>query len=186
MHTALVGLALIAWSQIDPGGPVAPERTVTVCVETHVPTLHAELVATRIFRRIGVTLNWVRGRRACPADALVLSVTEQTPPDLLPGALAYAQPYEGTTIRVFADRVSFASDHPNRLCGRVLGHVFAHEIGHMLQGVSRHSAEGVMKGKWNSFDFSGMRARPLTFTDLDISLIHNGVDSRKARVPVTD
>jgi hypothetical protein len=106
----------------------------------------AERIASRIFERIGVTLNWLKNPRACPAHALILSVTDETPPNLLPGALAYAQPYEGVHIRVFADRVMAASDYPQpKLCGRVLGHVFAHEIAHMLQGVSRHSAEGVMK-----------------------------------------
>lgn len=29
------------------------------------------------------------------------------------------------------------------------GHVMAHEIAHILKGVSRHSADGVMKAQWD-------------------------------------
>jgi hypothetical protein len=64
---------------------------VTVCVESRVPTLLAEKVASRTFGEIGVMLNWVRGHRGCPTGALILSVTA-TLSDLLPGALGYAQP----------------------------------------------------------------------------------------------
>ena len=176
MQPTLLMLALMAWN---------PERSVTVCVESRVPTLLAEKIASRIFGEIGVTLNWVRSRRGCPSGALILSVTDVTPSDLLPGALGYAQPYEGTHLRVFADRVASASDYPQRLCGRVLGHVFAHEIGHMLQGVIRHSTEGVMEGTWSASDKGAMRAKPLTFSELDVRLIQGGVDSRAAGAAAT-
>ena len=40
--------------------------------------------------------------------------------------------------------------------GFLLGHVLAHEIGHVLQGVARHSATGVMKGRWSLHETSHM------------------------------
>jgi hypothetical protein len=59
--------------------------------------------------------------------------------------------------RVFADRAMAACDYPqHKLCGRVLGHVFAHEIAQMLQGVSRYSTEGVMKGRWTPYEMAAM------------------------------
>jgi hypothetical protein len=185
--TAAVALAVfLSWNHEDIGKIPTPERSVTVCVDGRHQTMLAEKTASRIFQQIGVTLKWLKNPRTCPADALILSLTDETPLNLLPGALAYAKPYEGIHIRVFADRVMAAYDDPqHRLCGRVLGHVFAHEIGHMLQGVSRHSAEGVMKGKWTSSEMGAMRAKSLTFNDLDIRLIHHGVDTRTSKSPAS-
>ena len=57
----------------------------------------------------------------------------------------------------------------------VLAHVMVHEITHLLQGIGRHSATGVMKEVWTAGDFGGMRLRPLPFTPLDIDLIYVGL-----------
>jgi hypothetical protein len=182
-RTAGVVFALVmVWSASAqaPAQSVRPERAVTVCIATNIPTYRAEKVTTQIFSTIGVTLRWVRSRD-CPDEAPRISITDSTPPTLLPGALAYARPYEGSEIRIFLDRVMAASDYPQKLCGSILGHVMAHEIAHMLQGVSRHSSEGVMKGKWTRADFSEMRVKLLPFAGLDVLLIHNGLDTRAAR-----
>jgi hypothetical protein len=58
----------------------------------------------------------------------------------------------------------------------LLGHVLAHEITHILQGVARHSAEGVMKAHWTEDDFAEMSFKPLRFTEEDITLIHYGFE----------
>jgi hypothetical protein len=50
-----------------------------------------------------------------------------------------------------------------------------HEITHLLQGIGRHSATGVMKEVWTAGDFGGMRLRPLSFTPLDIDLIYSAL-----------
>jgi hypothetical protein len=178
----LMGWAAAAQSPI--GDSPEPARVVTICLETQTPTLRAERVAADIFATIGVTLNWVRPGRDCPADSIRVALTRYTPDTLLPGALAYAKPYQGSEIRIFIDRVASACDYPPKLCGRILGHVMAHEIGHMLQGVSRHSSEGVMKPKWNPGDFATMRMKLLPFIPLDVGLIHLGADARAARSPV--
>lgn len=51
----------------------------------------------------------------------------------------------------FYDRV-LANSRPTGL-PFLLGHVLAHEIGHILQGVERHSSAGVMKEKWDYRDY---------------------------------
>jgi len=68
-----------------------------------------------------------------------------------------------------------ASMVPANRMGILLGHVLVHEITHVLQGVSRHSEEGVMKARWNIPDFRAMEAHPLPFDRLDVLLIHAGV-----------
>src|SRR5580698_9505171 len=56
--------------------------------------------------------------------------------------LAYALPYEGTHIVIFYDRAQAAMPDPEGVA-QLLAHVLAHEVTHVLEGVSRHSAEGV-------------------------------------------
>jgi hypothetical protein len=51
-------------------------------------------------------------------------------------------PYEGTHIVIFYDRVQ-AAIAPGRVT-TLLAHVMAHEVTHMLEGIPRHSAEGVL------------------------------------------
>ena len=65
-------------------------------------------------------------------------------------------PREGSHITVFIDRIE-----QMRAPSNVLAHVMVHEITHLLQGIGRHSATGVMKGVWTAGDFGGMRLRPL-------------------------
>ena len=85
-------------------------------------------------------------------------------------------PYQGTRIVVFYDRL-LTSLTGSRVPS-VLGYVLAHEIAHVLQGISRHSATGIMKPKWDSRDYVEMRGKMLRFTEDDVSLIRRGLEER--------
>ena len=106
---------------------------------------------------------------------IVIELVTGKPENFHPGSLAYALPYEGSHITVLVDRIENM-----RAASNVLAHVMVHEITHILQGISRHSATGVMKERWTAGDFSGMRFRPLSFTPLDIELIYSGLAQRAA------
>jgi hypothetical protein len=93
----------------------------------------------------------------------------------MPGALAYALPYEGTHITVFYDRIAKGA-YPST----VLAHVMVHEITHLLQGIGRHSETGVMKARWTVRDMIGMGMTPLPFTREDVDLIYLGLGKRTA------
>jgi hypothetical protein len=58
----------------------------------------------------------------------------------------------------------------------------AHEIAHMLQGVSRHSLTGVMKPHWDQDDYAQMAWKPLEFTKGDIILMQLGIKARAERL----
>jgi hypothetical protein len=58
----------------------------------------------------------------------------------------------------------------------LVGHVLAHEIVHMLQGVNLHSSSGIMKPRWDSRDYVDMQRGRLNFTEEDIRLIHSGLN----------
>jgi hypothetical protein len=150
-----------------------PEPKIVVCIENNgAPQIGSwtVLTARKMFADIGVTLEVRHGLRSCPAGAIRISVTTETPEDLKVGALAYALPYEGTHIRVFYDRI--AGRYPQDLVPRVLAYVFVHEITHIIQGDSGHSDRGVMKAYWDADDLLG---RPLAFTPRDIDLIMRGL-----------
>ncbi len=161
----------------------AAERHVTVCMEAAQLGLaesnaNARALASTMFARVGVTIKWRLGLRGCPPKSILIGLDDTTPPALYPGALAWAQPYEGTQIRIFNDRL--ARNHGPAHVPVVLAHVLVHEIAHLLQGISRHSNHGVMKSKWEKRDFMQMVWEPLTFTEEDVALIHRGLAGRAA------
>ena len=57
----------------------------------------------------------------------------------------------------------------------LLAHVLVHEITDILQGVTRHSSQGVMKAQWSQQDFNLMLGRSLEFASFDVDLIHDGI-----------
>jgi hypothetical protein len=136
----------------------------------------AQGLATEMFASIGVTLHLKPGRPARPdADAIMIEFVTNTPATRLPGALAYALPYEGVHIRIFWDRIE-PSPSPRQL----LAHVMVHEITHILQGIDRHSNAGIMKAQWTYQDYAVMKVRPLSFTPEDVDLIYSGMAVRSA------
>ena len=166
------------------GKPPVPvtERRVPVCIEEADPHVDpmavrgAELAASQMFAEIGVTIEWSRTMGRCQPQAIRIFLGLDTPATLRPGAMAYALPFEGTHIRVFYDRI--AQGRGRRILEGVLAHVFAHEIGHILQAQSRHSEEGIMKARWCGRDFADMGWKPLRFTDGDVTLIYAGLAKR--------
>jgi hypothetical protein len=159
----------------------AGNLTVVVCTEG-LAGFHAAApsmaIASEMFASAGVTIDWRNKLAGCPPEGILVTLGMRTSPDLHPGALAYALPYEGAHIRVFYDRI--AARGP-ALMPQLLAHVLVHEITHILQGVSRHSGEGVMKAQWGQGDFNRMLSKPLEFTSEDVSLIHDGLAVRMAR-----
>jgi hypothetical protein len=135
-------------------------------------------MAGKIFAEIGVTLVWRSGHR-CPADAIRITFSQKTSPKLLPGAFAYALPFEGAHIEVFFDRVLNQIAEPGRV-PPLLAHILVHEISHILEGTAYHSATGVMKAQWDEHDYEQMADRPLKFTSTDVTLIQTGLARRRS------
>jgi hypothetical protein len=159
----------------------AGERSIDVCMDSHNDvqvTTPARRLASEIFARAGVTVHWRTGSR-CPssAGAIRITLTDEVPKGIAAGALAYALPYEGTHIVVFYDRVAAQHIPPRTL----LGYVMAHEITHMIQEVSRHSATGIMKAHWTPADYYEMITQKLDFAEVDVLLLQAGAERRAAR-----
>jgi hypothetical protein len=180
--------AAMAWMASAAGAAEAmasqPHQSLTAYVHNRADVrntvlIPAEWLATEMFAKIGISLHWSAAKpaRSSAQPSIVMDLLTATPPDRMPGALAYALPFEGVHISVFFDRIEEAPA-PDR--ARILAHVMVHEITHLLQGVSRHSDRGVMKAVWTNRDFGDMRKKPLAFTVEDVNLIDSGLSARQA------
>ena len=148
----------------------------------------AEGRASRILSRAHVHLRWRQGHRAlavtgtgltCAApDVSVIEMAFEDPnsPGELQGALGYAKPFakDGVRMVIFYRRLSEDQRDPS-----VLGHIMAHEIGHMLLGTLEHDQSGVMKASWNEREIAGMLSgRVLVFSPAEADRIANRVAQR--------
>jgi hypothetical protein len=139
----------------------------------------AQNFATGIFGHIDVSVLFKNGKEPVGVPgAISVQFDTGAPSTFHPDALAYALPYgaSGTRIHVFFDRVAGSGDAT--LAGTLLGHVMAHELGHVLEGFSQHSESGVMKARWDDADFLKMKMRRMKFDAADVDLIHRGMAAR--------
>jgi hypothetical protein len=95
--------------------------------------------------------------------------------------MGYALPFSNSRsqIHIGIDRVlrcrRACFDPRTRISeASLLGHVMAHEIGHVLQGLVRHSEDGLMKESWTPEEMLNMPTRRLSFTKRDADLIYLG------------
>jgi hypothetical protein len=179
--TRLVAMVAMAGASLCAGqNATAQKATVTVCIESDPNVLMGvRPLASKMFATIGVRIDW-RVLRSCPVGvgAIQVSLSYHSPGIRKFETLAFAQPYERAIV-LFPDRVH----ELNRNGGpSLLAHVLVHEITHVLEGICRHSATGVMKDRWDRVDYFEMGRNPLPFTQEDIDLIYDGLRVRQARV----
>ena len=74
-------------------------------------------------------------------------------------AISGATEARGRIVYIFYHRIYRIAASHNTSVQRGLGHVMAHEIGHVLLGVNSHSTEGLMRARWEPWD-----SRVQTFT----------------------
>ena len=180
--TAMMTMAVMAGVMVEGGAAgQTTKQKIIVCTEGGAGFVEskARAIASGMFADIDIAIDWRQGFRGCLPLGILISFSSATPAALHPGVLAYALPYEGTRIVIFYDRVLKAVH--SALIPRLLAHVLVHEITHILQGVSRHSDDGVMKARWDGSDYSAMSSKPLAFASEDIGLIHRGLAARAAR-----
>jgi len=140
----------------------APAETPTVVLHVldyvHLQSdeLHeAQTLAAKVYSNIGVNVVWTDGTAgAAPADgARHLDVVILTPEmtkqrSAPPGAFGQAGPEQRRAYIYYkriVDRAIETRSDPRRL----LGVVFAHEVGHMLLPIYSHTEEGLMRPEWS-------------------------------------
>ena len=156
--------------------PSARRSPVHICIEgsPHIPFVMAQAIklATGMFREIGVETEWQYQSRHCMTAweaPILVQVIAEVPPTRFPDALAVTALGGDRRIEVFYNRITGVTG-PLGVAG-VMAHVLAHEVTHALEGISRHSEEGVMKAHWDWRDFKEMSFRTLAFDGIDVKLI---------------
>lgn len=144
----------------------------------------AERYATRIYREIGVDLQWRHATafEAQPVDdagtAVVMAIASRdmanakNRPDDVLGTTPRDGKGVGVIAYAFYGRIDDLARHV--LNGRVaplLGHVFAHEIGHLVLPAHAHSDTGLMRGDWDGQQIGRAIRGMLRFTAEEAALI---------------
>jgi hypothetical protein len=143
----------------------------------------AEQEAARIYRRLGIEMEW----RTCPltAEELALNTLCDLPASptrftvrLLSNEMAHRFPVGddiygfallpvntgfGVLVNVFADRArEIAADEETH--GVILGHLLAHELGHLLLGEAGHPAgAGIMHVPWQTKELERIKQGVMFF-----------------------
>jgi hypothetical protein len=95
-------------------------------------------LATRIFKDIGIALRWHAGRRPREANQWAIEVRAGSAPANATSYSLAASFLPDRVITVYLDRIKENRDQSVDLF--LVGHVLAHEIGHVLQGEARQFA----------------------------------------------
>jgi len=177
---ALGILALNGASAAD--ARVQHANTITVCVDqgnTKISLPIAESVTSAIFANIGFRVECKGDVRLCTSERgdIQIYVLEKATKNVSSDALGYAMPFQGSIIVVFADRLRMYATQTLRW-SYLAGYVMAHEIAHLLQGLSRHSATGIMKASLDRQDVEKCFRHSMTFADEDIQMIRTGFEVR--------
>jgi hypothetical protein len=180
-----------------------PDEKVTLHVYNYARIDHAllarsEQVTAAIFENVGVEIVWVDGPLsqaqswACPACQSDMGTTDFVV-KILPRhmamrlqslhttreALGFARPCPenepACELTVFYHRVDGLMASKGYRADFVLGHVIAHELGHVLIGPG-HSEEGIMRGNWSDDELQRISlGRLLEFTNDQSSRLRSTV-----------
>jgi len=152
----------------------------------------AELEARRIFESAHIEIQW----RDCSAaqngppedpgchalrtpnhlNLRIVPGTQRQNQDVF-GVAFLAADGTGGYSDVFYGAVSKLHKEGHGNQGRVLGHVMAHEIGHLLIGSHAHSPWGIMSAKWHTQELQRLEMGNLLFTTEQVNSIHGKLET---------
>jgi hypothetical protein len=115
---------------------------------------------------------------------LLITVVPQDTLGLAAGvhSLGYAMVIEGrpaTRVFILYDRVrQHLLKHPRTAAFRLLGHVVAHEIAHLLLNDVRHSPRGMMTALWQKKEMLQMEQGIMAFSKDEVRRLQAGAIAR--------
>jgi len=153
----------------------------------------AEVEASRVLATAAVDVQWINCtdsstdpepcRRLPDATALVVQIlpAQASTHGVEPDALGFAAPPDpsvsGRYAGVFFGRVASRANGQLRT-EVLLGHVIAHELGHLLLGLGGHARSGIMAGTWDARTLHQAARGQLVFDQLQRSRIEKNVVQR--------
>ena len=164
LATWVVPAVLCAIPRVSLAAPAPASIDAVLHDDAGVPTVtlvRALAAADAVFDNAGIRLEWLQGDRArclnaLPADAparqgflrslISVRIVGRTvePDGARPNTLGQA-PTGTRVVTIFYGRVEEYARSAGGDAGIVLGHVIAHELGHLLLRRASHSAAGVMR-----------------------------------------
>jgi hypothetical protein len=148
----ILTVALSGWVQA--AAQEHPQVTVVVYNDAGIPAgviESAKKTAERIYRDAGVAIMW-RDHRAPATGATELFVRIVRRSLNLPGedfGIAFVgDDGEGVQADIFYSSIEQLTNNTSASAAQVMGHVMAHELGHLLLGMNSHSSFGIMQAHW--------------------------------------
>ena len=151
----------------------------------------AEQESVRIFRQAGIEIDWVECGTFMPhadprckispdPEHLVMRIVRKasSAADSVFG-MAFLSEIDGRGAYgdVFFGSVERLHQECGASVGRVLGHVMAHELGHLMLGTKAHTAIGIMQPHWSSEQLRAISKGLLVFTPEQATLMRKRLRS---------
>ncbi len=165
--------------------PARPDDPATPVLTVHIYNVGSagtrdihqlELSATRIFNQAAIQMLWVDCSNACVECATLTRLTGRSARNIVQlrvvdqldrggeHALGWTNPNSTEfTVGYNRARLMARASTFGLSPGQILGHVAAHEIGHILLGTTTHSPFGVMKSAYYGSDLLNMAKGNLLF-----------------------
>lgn len=155
----------------------------------------AERRATTILQTAHVRVTWLHtaegassssrsafGRKPSPATDFSIRVVRDSValPESIFGVSFLGQDGSGRYSDVFYATAYRLSESSRLNLAEVLGHVMAHELGHMLLGSNAHSSLGIMRPHWSAEELQSLRMGKLLFTRAQSQLMKENIHKATA------
>lgn len=163
------------------GAPEIARVTISVYNDAGVPpdvVSQAEAQAELVFQRAGIEVHWLNCRIPAVTEEASRACRETVFPEhlhlrIVPKSLGLKGETMGISFQgddgsgCYADLFYEPMEQLHRTDGTdvasLLGHVAAHEIGHLLLGTNSHSAAGIMHAHWTADELASLKAGTLVF-----------------------
>jgi len=140
----------------------------------------AEADASGVFQRAGIEVHWLNCKvpaaslaesRACPVAAFpehlhlrIVRKARSLKGETM-GISFQGEDGRGCVADLFYKPMEDLHNSDGTDVASLLGHVAAHEIGHLLLGTNSHAAAGIMHAHWTSDELASAKVRSLVFLD---------------------
>ena len=151
---------------------------IEACMTPVAPMLHLGLPeATQILAAAGFDLQW-HSYKDCPPGAIQVILERELTYKHTAEAIGWSFPSEGVHVGIALGIIESVGLDTGR---HLLACAIAHEIGHLLEGTTSHSAGGLMKATWTTFDLDSIRNLQMRFDPPDVDLMQKGYPAWSAR-----
>ncbi len=173
-------------------GKVPPERaqvTISVYNEAAVPgdvLTQGEQQASQVFWEAGIEVKWLNCkvpaaseeesricREAVSLGHFHLGIVRKSLGSKREamGISFVANDGSGSYADLFYEPMKELHKSDGTNLASLLGHVAAHEVGHLLLGANSHSKAGIMRPRWTAGELGNTGVRRLVFTDKESSMM---------------